>query len=108
MSVVPTTPTTPRKLPTRIPPLENGDHLTRNEFERRYNAMPEIKKAELIEGVVYMPSPVRVEQHGTPHAVLIAWLVYFWARTPGVSVADNSTVRLDEDNEPQPDAFLYV
>ena len=29
------------------------------EFERRYEAMPEVKKAELIEGEVYMPSPVR-------------------------------------------------
>jgi hypothetical protein len=42
-----------------IPPLETGDHLTRREFERRYNAMPSLKKAELIEGVVYVPSPVR-------------------------------------------------
>jgi hypothetical protein len=42
-----------------IPPLENGDRLTRREFERRYNAMPDVKKAELIEGVVYMPSPTR-------------------------------------------------
>jgi hypothetical protein len=42
-----------------IPPLENGDHLTRDEFERRYEAMPELKKAELIEGEVHMPSPVR-------------------------------------------------
>ena len=43
----------------KIPPLEQGDHLTRDEFERRYEAMPDLKKAELIEGVVYMPSPVR-------------------------------------------------
>jgi Uma2 family endonuclease len=92
----------------KIPPLENGDRLTRAEFERRYNAMPHIKKAELIGGVVYMPSPIRLESHGTPHAALLAWLGGFWARTPGVSVADNATVRLDDDNEPQPDAFLYI
>ena len=48
----------------KIPPLENGDHLTRPEFERRYSAMPHLKKAELIEGVVYVPSPVRYEGHG--------------------------------------------
>ena len=50
-----------------IPPLENGDRLTRDEFERRYDAMPHVKKAELIEGEVYMPSPVRHSQHGHPH-----------------------------------------
>ena len=35
--------------PTKVPRLHNGDHLDRAEFERRYNAMPEVKKAELIE-----------------------------------------------------------
>jgi len=44
---------------THLPPLESGDRLTRQEFERRYQAMPPIKKAELIEGVVYVASPVR-------------------------------------------------
>jgi len=48
--------------------LENGDRLTRAEFERRYDAMPELRKAELIEGVVYLTSPVHVDQHGEPHA----------------------------------------
>ena len=51
-----------------LPPLENGDRLSRAEFERRYQAHPEIKKAELIEGAVYMPSPIRFEQHGRPHS----------------------------------------
>ena len=53
------------------PPLENGDRLTRCEFERRYDAMPHIKKAELIEGVVYMASPVRFKSHGEPHARIV-------------------------------------
>ncbi len=53
-----------------IPLLENGDRLTRPEFERRYAAMPQVKKAELIEGIVYMPSPVRACQHGRPHALV--------------------------------------
>ena len=57
-----------------IPPLENGDRLTRAEFERRYDAMPHLKKAELIEGEVYMPSPVRYRQHGHPHSRLVTWL----------------------------------
>jgi hypothetical protein len=43
---------------SRILPLENGDRLTVAEFERRYEAMPELKKAELINGVVYIPSPI--------------------------------------------------
>jgi len=46
------------------PPLESGDRLTRQEFERRYQAMPNIQKAELIEGVVYVASPVRATSHG--------------------------------------------
>jgi hypothetical protein len=70
--------------------------------------MPELKKAELIEGVVHMPSPVRLDQHGSPHADLVTWLGVFRAHTPGVRVGDNSTVRLDLDNEPQPDALLIV
>jgi hypothetical protein len=45
------------------PGLCNGDRLTRAEFERRYSAMPTVKKAELIEGVVYMPSPVTHKNH---------------------------------------------
>lgn len=95
----------PRSLP--IPPLESGDRLTRAEFERRYQATPEKFKAELIEGVVYVASPVRVF-HGTPHAALVGWLTVYWAATPGVSVADNTTTRLDMDNEPQPDALLRI
>ena len=91
-----------------VPPLENGDVLTRAEFERRYEAMPHLKKAELIEGVVYVPSPVRHSYHGHQHAHLINWLGHYEAHTPGVEVSDNVTVRLDLDNEPQPDALLFV
>jgi Uma2 family endonuclease len=88
--------------------LENGDRLTRDEFERRYEAMPHLKKAELIEGVVYVPSPVRYRHHGAPHAQLISWLGQYAAGTPEVAVSENSTVRLDLDNEPQPDALLLI
>ena len=91
-----------------IPPLEPGDHLTRPEFERRYKAMPELKKAELIEGVVFMPSPVRAEQHGNPHADLITWMGLYRASTPGVRVSADASIRLDLDNEPQPDALMYI
>ncbi len=98
----------PMMAPVDLPPLENGDHLTRYEFERRYEARPDIKKAELIERVVYMPSPVRARSHGGPHGQIIAWLGVYSAATPGVEFYDNVTVRLDLDNEPQPDALLRL
>jgi Uma2 family endonuclease len=70
--------------------------------------MPSGIKAELIEGVVYMPSPVTTEEHGDPHFDLIYWLGIYRAQTPGVRGGDNSTLRLDLDNEPQPDAHLRI
>jgi Uma2 family endonuclease len=91
-----------------VPPLRHGDRLTRAEFERRYDAMPGVKKAELIEGTVSMPSPVTIAKHSTPHAILVGWLVQYWVATPGVQVGDNGSVRLDPENMPQPDAFLMV
>ncbi len=93
---------------SRVPPLANGDRLTRIEFERRYNAMPDVKKAELVEGVVYMASPLRFEPHAEPHADLIVWLGIYKIATPGVRLGDNPTLRLDLDNEPQPDAVLLL
>src|SRR6266404_2316527 len=77
------------------PLLEPGDRLSRAEFERRYERMPEVRKAELIEGTVYMPSPVRVRKHGIPHNQLGTWLGHYVSETPGVECCDNSTVRLD-------------
>ncbi len=91
-----------------VPPLENGDRLTRYEFERRYQDTIQIKKAELIEGVVYVASPVRATKHGRPHAKIIGWLGTYSAASPGVDLLDNATVRLDADNEPQPDALLRI
>jgi len=98
------TPTTFQKLPI----LENGDRVTRDEFERYYHQMPNVKKAELIEGVVYIPSPVRVTRHGRPHSWIIGWLIQYEIATPHLMVCDNTTVRLDFDNEPQPDALMRL
>jgi hypothetical protein len=92
--------------PTIVPLLEQGDRLSRAEFERRYSRMPHVKKAELIEGIVQMASPVRA-QHGNPHAVLIWLLKNYSMNTTGTEVSDNATVRMDPDNEPQPDALMY-
>ena len=101
-----TTPATETETP--VPPLNNGDRLTRAEFERIYASHPEIKKAELIEGVVYMPSPARHREHGKPHFHSIGWLSTYSAATPGVEGSDNATLRLDFENEPQPDALLFL
>jgi Uma2 family endonuclease len=91
-----------------LPPLENGDRLTRVEFERRYAAMPEHVRAELVEGVVIMASPVRFTRHGVPHADLITWAGNYRAGTAGVLGGTDATVRLDLDNEPQPDVCLLI
>ena len=88
--------------------LENDDRLTRPEFEQRYQAMPNVKKAELIEEVVYMPSPLQYRSHGQPHGYMMIWLGVYSVAAPGVELADNPTVRLDLDNEPQPDALLRL
>jgi hypothetical protein len=76
--------------PTTIPLLENGDKLTRYEFERRYTAMsPRTKgsnKAELIEGIVYMASPLRFGSHAQPHGSLVVWLGNYAIVTPSVNI----------------------
>jgi Uma2 family endonuclease len=94
--------------PPELPPLENGDRLTRAEFERRYDAMPHLKKAELIEGVVYVPSPVSHSRHGKPQITLCTWLGYYFGSTPGTEAGDNGSIRMDLDNMPQPDAYLFI
>ena len=88
--------------------LRQGDRLTRDEFERRYDATPNVKKAELIEGVVYMTPSVSATDHGEPQFDLIMWLGLYRKSTPGVRGGDNATIRLDESNEPQPDAYLRI
>ena len=92
-----------------IPPLQNGDRLSGDEFERRYDATPNLKKAELIDGIVYMPPPpVSDEYHGSPHFDVIVWLALYRAATLGVRGGDNSTLRMDLNNKPQPDAYLRI
>lgn len=95
-------------LNTQILPLENGDRLSRHEFERRYAASPDVKKAELIEGVVYVASPLRFERHAEPHGELMVWLGIYKISTPGIKLGIEPTIRLDQDNEPQPDGVLLI
>jgi Uma2 family endonuclease len=94
--------------PPPIPPLQNGDHLTREEFHRRYEAMPEVKKAELIDGVVYMPSPVRHYDHSNPQFNLVTFAGIYVIGTPGIQGGDNGSLKLDNKCEPQPDVYLIV
>ncbi len=92
---------------SRILPLENGDQLTRHEFELRYH-MSDLRKAELIEGIVYVASPLRIKSHGEPHGNLITWVGTYKAVTPGLVLGIEPTVRLDLANEPQPDVVLFI
>src|SRR5689334_11454885 len=87
--------------------LEAGDHLTREEFHRRYLASPRIRKAELIDGVVYVPSPVRGDYHGRPHGLVMFWLEYYVMLVPDLECMDNTTLLLDGRGEMQPDAMLW-
>jgi Uma2 family endonuclease len=103
------TPATPHaRRNDRPEPLENGDRLTAAEFLRRYGAMPHVKKAELIEGIVYRPSPVRVDVHSEPDNLIQTWLGTYASETPGVHPATNATVKLDIENVPQPDGILWL
>ena len=88
-----------------VPSLDSGARLTRFDFERRYEASPPKLKAELIEGVVYVASPVSLP-HGDEHFRLMSWLGAYAAQHLDVVGSDNATIRLDLDNEPQPDAHL--
>ncbi len=90
-----------------IPPLENGDCLTRDEFERRYEAMPGDAKFELIDGIVYMASPVK-RVHSKLQTALIDVLDDYAVATPGCDAGIEATVRLGRKDEPQPDAFLRL
>ncbi|MCU1275878.1 MAG: hypothetical protein JWO48_3309 [Bryobacterales bacterium] len=98
-----------RKRPGSPLPLEAGDRLTREEFLTRYAAMHGNIKAERIEGIVHMPAAaVSADFHGVPHAHLMTLLGVYRAMTPGTEVADNTTIHLDLDNDPQPDACLRI
>jgi Uma2 family endonuclease len=91
-----------------IPLLHNGDRLSRQEFERRYEAMPDVRKIQLVEGIVYMASPVRYLQHDLPQTILVGLLTMYAAQTPGVSPGASPTIRLDDRNVFEPDGVLFL
>ena len=87
--------------------LESGDQMSLDEFRRRYNCRPDIKKAELIDGVVYVSSPVRFPQHADPHGILVTEFGLYRKNTYGVVLGDNATWHCpDLVNEVQPDTML--
>src|SRR5262245_47174960 len=91
----------------RIPPLEEGDHLDQRTFHERYEAMPPGVRAELIGGIVFMPSPLK-RPHGRMHSRVVHWLTAYEDATPGTEAFDNATAILGEESEPQPDACLLI
>jgi Uma2 family endonuclease len=90
-----------------LPPLEAGDHLDQKTFHERYKAMPEGFRAELIGGIVFVPSPLKY-RHGRHHALVMGWLGEYEVATPCVEVLDGATVILGDESEPQPDAILII
>ena len=84
------------------PPLFEGDCLSSDEFLRRWEEMPDLKRAELIEGIVYMSSPVS-NHHDGCHMVLATWLGNYAAATPGCYPSLEGTWRMGGSNVPQPD-----
>src|SRR5215212_9952944 len=93
--------------PNPFPLLQTGFHLNADEFHERYKLLPEEQHAELIEGIVYMASPVS-RLHSLPHATITGLCMVYAARTPGLESSANGTIRLDADNEYEPDGYLRV
>jgi Uma2 family endonuclease len=91
----------------KLPPLETGDRLDQPTFHARYEAMPEDTRAELVGGVVYMPSPLK-RPHGRMHGRVIRWVGEYEDATPGVEALDSATNILGPENEPQPDVCLLI
>ena len=96
-----------RKMSTVVSqPLCAGQRLKRDEFLRRWEAMPEVKQAELISGLVHLPSPI-CNDHSSHHNLASGWLGYYAARTPGSEAGSNGTWLMLED-APQPDVHLRI
>jgi Uma2 family endonuclease len=90
----------------RLPGLVTGERMTVEEFLRRWEELPGLKNAELIDQVVHAPSPVSRE-HGSLDTLTHLWLAYYAQATPGCRAGNNSTWLMLE-SAPQPDAFLRI
>jgi Uma2 family endonuclease len=99
--------TAPRAKPETLPPLRAGERLDQPTFHERYEAMPPETRAELVGGVVYVPSPMR-QDHGKPSQFIAGWLFQYECQTPGIEGYIGTTVKLDLKGEPQPDHLLLI
>ena len=97
----------PMAVPTAPPPLRDGDRLTGDEFMRRWESMPELKHAELIDGIVSMASPVG-RPHSDVHLPLATWLGYYAAYTSGCRGGLGGTWLMGPKDIPQPDMALRI
>jgi len=99
----------PSRRPALVKPifLENGERMTRAEFHAAYEQTPEDFKAELIEGIVYVASPLR-RNHGVHHVFFSTLLGTYWMKTPGTEAGDNCSLLLSDNDEPQPDLYLRI
>jgi Uma2 family endonuclease len=91
-----------------LPRLETGMHMTVDEFHRAYEQRPDVKHAELVDGVVYVSSPLNARDHGTPHGTMMAWVVNYTVTRPTLDYADNATLFVPgSESEVQPDVMLW-
>ena len=87
--------------------LVEGQRIDQARFHALYQAMPSGTRAELINGVVLMPSPAGA-LHSRTHFPTIAWLGYYVENTPGLEGLDNASTVLGLRSELQPDAMLRI
>lgn len=92
---------------TRNLPFDNGDNLSRAEFHRLYSACEGLEHVELIEGVVYLPSPTRFRGHSREQLLVLVWLDTYASKHSGLEASSPTSILLDDDNEPEPDAVLF-
>lgn len=96
-----------QRRPETPPTLQNGDRLTLAEFKYLYENSPRIRRAELLEGVVHVPSPVHLT-HSLAHGMITTLLFTYQSQTPGVVATSEQSVELDDINYVQPDALMWI
>ena len=97
-------------MPTAViaaPPLREGDCLSSSEFLRRWEAMPELKRAELLAGVVFLV-PLVEHSHSCVHGEMSAWVWLYQESTSGCDSGIKCTWRMGPNDVPQPDVFLRI
>ena len=86
--------------------LITGMRLELDEFLSRWEALPELKNAELIDGIVFVSLPVTLE-HGQRANILNWWLSHYVGDKRGCEAASNVTCTM-LGQSPQPDVLLRL